>query len=538
MRGSSSTAQRKSAAAVAAVVLVWLVTTLLWLTPGLTRPDGAGYFAYLPSTYFDRDLLFFDEWNEVRLIRDGQILFKDKTQTGHLSNHWTAGAALAWYPAFVAADVVARGNGFQVMYVAAVAFTSALAGLVVLWCGLRAVRELWVEGCGFRGLCGAIACIAIWLGSPLAFYSTRHATMSHAISAAACAAVVMLSLRLRSPLNSQLTTHNLFAIGLAIGFACATRPQNVTIGLVPFLLLPATLKRAHVIAAGALLAALPQLIVSQTLWGAPLAFVNIGAEAHPWRMFETFRPLETLFSWYHGLATWTPLLMIAIGGLVLLWKHDRALARAGLVTFISQWLLLSLLERWFWGGLSFGQRRFDSCTLFFIIGLAAFLRSFPRLGTLLTALTTAWTMVLFIAVPKFNLNKYQSPGDLIFAFRDAVAEPQWRTFLGYAPPQLRGEIVIAMLVTTVTFAAIYVLARKQGTILAAVYLACMSAFFLWCGMHPKHDALSRTLIATPMPSGALVGTAGLLRDEADYLMRTGRMEEARKALRESNEIRP
>ncbi len=425
----------------------------------------------------------------------------------------------------MAADVVARGNGFQVMYVAAVAFTSALAGLFVLLCGLRLAPDR----------CGLIAAIAIWLGSPLAFYSTRHASMSHAISAAACAAVVMLSLRLR---DGDARMRDCFAIGLAIGFACATRPQNITIGLVPLLLVPQSVKRAHVIFAGALLAALPQLIVSQTLWGAPLAFVNIGAQANPWRMFETFRPVETLFSWYHGLATWTPLLLPAIGGLVLLWKEDRALARAGLVTFVSQWLLLSLLERWFWGGLSFGQRRFDSCTLFFVIGLAAFLRALPRLGTILTTLCTAWTMALFIAVPKFNLNKYQSPGDLIFAFRDAVAEPRWHTFLGYAPPRLRGEIAIAMLVTAVTVAAIDVLARKHGTILAATYLACMSVFFAWCGLHPKHDDLSRRLLATPMPSGALVGIAGLLRDEADYLRRTGRIEEANEALRESNEIRP
>jgi hypothetical protein len=59
MRGSGSTGFGAGQAAVVAVVAVWLLTTLFWLTPGLTRPDGAGYYAYLPSTYFDRDLLFF-----------------------------------------------------------------------------------------------------------------------------------------------------------------------------------------------------------------------------------------------------------------------------------------------------------------------------------------------------------------------------------------------------------------------------------------------------------------------------------------------
>jgi hypothetical protein len=252
-------------------------------------------------------------------------------------------------------------------------------------------------------------------------------------------------------------------------------------------------------------------------------------------MFSTFRPLETLFSWYHGLATWTPVLLLAIGGLFFV--KDKALARAGLVTFFAQWLLLSVLERWFWGGLSFGQRRFDSCTLFFIIGLAALLERLPRwLGWTLTALATGWTMVLFIASSKLNLNRYQTPAELWDAFR--AAGPEWRTFLGFTPPQLRTEVLVAMLLTAIVFAGIAVAARRHGTILAAVYLALMSAFYAWCGFHPKHDARSRALVAAPMPSGSAADTVTLLRYEADYMQRTGRPEQAAKALQEAAAIRP
>src|SRR5687768_3225176 len=127
MRGSWSAAERKSAAGTCAVVAVWLITTLLWLTPGLTRPDGVGYYAYLTSSWFDRDLVFIDEWAQAGLIRNGQFLFKDITETIHLSNHWTAGTSLAWYPAFIAADVMTREkrDGFSAMHFAAVTFMSA-----------------------------------------------------------------------------------------------------------------------------------------------------------------------------------------------------------------------------------------------------------------------------------------------------------------------------------------------------------------------------------------------------------------------------
>jgi hypothetical protein len=530
MRGSGSHGERRGAAA---IVVLWLLTTLLWLTPGLTRPDGVGYFVYLPSTWLDRDLLFFDEWAKVGLIRDGQILFKDVTPTGHLSNHWTAGASLAWYPAFIAGDLFARTigesrDGFSPPYVTAIVFTSALAGLFVLLAGFTIARRLYGDGAA------AAASMAVWLGSPLAFYALRHASMSHAISAAACAAVVLLSLRLRE----RADTPALFACGLAIGFACAVRPQNVTIALVPFLIAGwPPLRRLWLLLAGALLAALPQLIVSQTLWGAPLAFVNIGGHAHPWQMFTTFRPFETLFSWYHGLVTWTPLLAVSLAGFALLWHDDRRLARAAIVTFAAQWLVLSVLERWFWGGASFGQRRFDSCTLFFLLGLAAVLRRLPRwLGTLVTVAATSWTLLLFIAATNLNLNRYQTPRELLDAFRRAT--PTWRTFLGFAPPQIHGEMLLTMIVVAILGALLALVMRRHALAVAATYFVVMSAFYAWCGLHPKHDALSRALIAHPPASGSARDTATLLRYEADYMQRTGRPAQAEEALREAAAIGP
>ena len=495
---------------------VWLLSAMLWLTPGLSRPDGAGYFAYLPSTYFDRDLLFFDEWASVGLVRpDGEILFKDVTPTRHLSNHWTVGASLAWYPAFVTGDVLARitgapRDGFSAPYVAAVVTMTALAGLFTLLIG--------------TSLGNAKSAIAVWLGTPLAYYSLRAPTMSHAISALACALVVWLSAKKQSA----------FAIGLAIGFACATRPQNAPIALVPFFFIG--WRRAHVMLAGALLAALPQFIVSQTLWGAPLAFVNIGGRAHPWQMFATFRPFETLFSWYHGLFTWTPLVAIALVGLVLLRAKDRALAHAGLALFVAQWLLLSILERWFWGGASFGQRRFDSCTIFFIIGVAAFLGRVPKwLGAMSVIAATSWTMLLFIASSRLNLNRYQTPAELLDALQSALGDPRWRTPLGFTPPDMRGDVLLAFVVTCAVIAALVFLVKRKPVLVAATYFALMSLFLIWCGLHPKHDPLSRALIVRPQRHGAARDTATLLQYEADYMERTGRPAEAEKARREASE---
>lgn len=514
----------------AILIAVWLVSTLLWLTPGLTRPDGAGYFVYLPSTWVDHDLLFFDEWAHVGLIRDGVFVFKEVTPTRHMSNHWTAGTSLAWYPAYAIAGFLGR-DGFSIARVTAAAFTSAIAGLFVLFAGFSLARRWFSEGASLA------ASIAIWFGSPLAWYATRHATMSHAISAAACAAVVLLSLRLRDDPSKS----NVFALGLAIGFACAVRPQNAPIVLVPFLL--ARIRYSEWLTLGGLLGALPQIVVSQVLWGGPLVFVNIGGQAHNWQMFAKFRPFETLFSWYHGLATWTPLLVVAIIGFALLWRADRRFASAAMMMFATEWLVLSTLERWFWGASSFGQRRFDSCTIFFIVGLAAVIDRVPRwVAAIVTIIPAAWTMMLFIAASHLNLNKYQTPRELLEAFALAVREPQWHTLLGFTPAHLRAQVLLTMLVLAACFVAVFFARRFASPLLAAAYLAAMTAFYAWCGMHPKVDPFARELIARSergdMPSAAVRDTVGLLHDEADYMMRTGRRAEAEAALREAAELSP
>src|SRR5207302_5829688 len=62
-----------------------------WMTSGYVKPDGAGYVAYLPSTFIDHDLLLFDEWARLGMIRGDAIAFTNVTANGHLSDHWTVG---------------------------------------------------------------------------------------------------------------------------------------------------------------------------------------------------------------------------------------------------------------------------------------------------------------------------------------------------------------------------------------------------------------------------------------------------------------
>src|SRR6266511_5516501 len=102
MRGGwgagESDAGRENRAALIALIAVWLVSAIVWIEPGIMIPDGAGYVVYLPSTWLDHDLLFFNEWQLLGLIRGGIPVFKSVTPTGYLGNHWTVGPSMLWYP--------------------------------------------------------------------------------------------------------------------------------------------------------------------------------------------------------------------------------------------------------------------------------------------------------------------------------------------------------------------------------------------------------------------------------------------------------
>jgi hypothetical protein len=528
--------RRARAVPYALLIAVWIVSLFLWMAPGYVKPDGAGYAAYLPSALLDHDLVLYDEWARLGLIRGDAIAFTNITANGHLSDHWTAGPAVAWLPAYLAADV-ARGalpmlhsfprNGFSLPYAIEIVASSALAGLLALLLGAHAA-----EASAGR-FSAALAAIGIWFGSPLLWYSLRHATMGHAVSAAACAVIVVIALSLRR----EITAWKVFAAGLACGFAFAVRPQNLTFVLVPVIVARAVplLRRSWPAAIGFTIGCLPELVVSEVLYGRPLAFTS-SRGANDWHSFERFRPFLPLFSWYHGMFPWTPLLALSLIGLLLLWRDDRRLAAAGIVTFLLQWIIIAAFDRSFWGMLAFGQRRFDSCTIFFLIGLAALLARLPRwLAAIVVAAGSAWTMLLFFAAQHLDLNEYIPPRRLwnaaLFAFRN---DDNFK-FLRSVPPQARTAVFVMTLIAIAVFALATIAVRAHPAI-AAAYLMSISALLAWCATHDADRIASyRPFIEANRraPDGHALDYLGLLRFEAAYFHAKGDDAEAARSRRDA-----
>src|SRR5581483_8386873 len=298
--------------------------------------------------------------------------------------------------------------------------------------------------------------------------------------------------------------------------------------LVPLLLAPT--KRFGWVIAGALLGGLPQVIVSQVLWGSPLAFANVGAVGNDWQAFTHVRLIETIFSPYHGLAPWTPLLVFALAGFVFIYRDDRRLGTAAITMFVIQWVMVSTLDRAFWGGAAFGQRRFDNCTIFFILGLAALFSRIPRWAAIaVSTICCTWTLALFFA--PLDLNLPQTAEQLV----SAAMHGPWR--LSFVPPAARLTVWTMMLATALFLLALGAAVRKHATVAAAVYLASCSVFLAFCGLRddttPWNDLIARN---RAHPTGTVRTTVLVIRNEARWLRSEGRIEEAQRAEAEAAKV--
>ncbi|HUF48512.1 MAG TPA: hypothetical protein VMM93_11905 [Vicinamibacterales bacterium] len=402
------------------VALVFLVT-LPAVTTRLYAADEFQYFAYLRSLWFDRDLSFDNEYRyfiDSGATRDPgfQATFLDaETVTGRRPNYGTIGSAILWLPFYAIADAGVRlgrafgsatpADGFARPYVTAVTWASACYGLFALWIAAGVATRL-----GGRGLAAAVA---VGLGTPVIFYMYVAPGMAHATSAFAVAVFVWVWLHVRRhwPVGGVAV---LAATGALVAMV---REQEVFLAIVPAVdyvwsivergpgprgaRLRAGAVRLAVAAAAFTVAYLPQLLSYLVLNGRPGPSPVIGAKMH-WT--APFAP-AVVFSPAHGWVFWTPLVVLAVAGIVLTIARPgaggadrRRVATLLLVAVATQVYVSGSVASWTLAG-AFGQRRFVGMTICLVIGLAWLLaRASPgavgRTVWLATGVAVWWNLAL------------------------------------------------------------------------------------------------------------------------------------------------
>jgi hypothetical protein len=378
-----------------ALALLFLLTLPL-INPWV-RGDGVGYYAYVRSLLIERHLNFEHDWlaanTSFRMGRTddaGNIKPEEYTSTHHLDNHFSVGPAILWSPFLVTAHLgVLAANrlgahipadGFSRPYVIAMAFATALYGFLGLYLSFRLAREYFEESWAF------LATIGIWLATSLPVYMYFNPSWSHAHSAFATALFLWVWHRTR-PARTQKprTWIQWVLLGLLAGLMLDVYYPNFFFLLLPLLealraygrglrgpresrISLVSLFGAHVLFVLATLVAFsPTLITRKIIYG---SFWSSGYESLGQWNWTSPALGKVLFSSDHGLLGWTPILLPAILGLILLRRRDREFGDGLIVTFLAFYYFIASYPSW--DGLSsFGNRFFVSLTPLFVIGLAA-----------------------------------------------------------------------------------------------------------------------------------------------------------------------
>jgi hypothetical protein len=353
-----------------ALVLLYALGVQMADSHGVTT-DGAIYFSQLRSLVFDRDL-------------DVAREFAALGQPPRPSHFVPVGPALFWLPLYLAvalldglgralgllsppADAATIGLGLP--YVRAALLTSFALGAAGLACVHGLVRAQVAPLVAF------LTTLLVFAATPLVWYMVYEPSMTHAASFGTVAALVLAAVRWAGP--DGYSRRDARRLGALSAIAFLMRPQEALFALVPAVLAAST-------AAGwtARRRVLTRLLVAAIAGAAPwLAlqvvhsvvlirsndFQLLGQQGYldPWRS----RWLDTLFSSWHGLLSWTPVVYVAVLGTIALAVRQRVWGLLALGLLLAMAWVNGATADWA-AGWSFGGRRFTSTLVVLAPGLA------------------------------------------------------------------------------------------------------------------------------------------------------------------------
>jgi len=398
------------------ILLIALPGIFFLMKGSLLYPDGIGYFSYTRSLVMDRDLLFANDLKLSGLSDKGTYFYS--THSDYISNPFAIGTGLIWIPFFLIGHLIVivlkillnlplLSEGGSFFYTLACSLESCLIGLFSLLISFKIARRLFSDRDCF------LAMLGIWFASSFFFCFYWMPTHSHLIDAFA----VSLFLLMWIESKEKEKWFWWLCFGLSFGFAVLVRWQNIILGVM--LLIPLKINRKAIalysaFLLGNLLAFSPQLIVWKVIYG-EFFLIPQGEGYMRWAHPEI---LKFLFSSWHGLYSWTPILIFSTIGLFLLYKRDRRMAIGFLLVFILQIYVNSCASDWH-AGISFSARRMTGLTPVFVIGLASFLSLFSgrkrAVKYLLVGFSSIWALILVISMlnsPDY-LGDYHSYPELI-----------------------------------------------------------------------------------------------------------------------------
>ncbi len=291
--------------------------------------DSMGYYMYLPSTviYHNHKAL---DWlpkeqhfdNSVRsylthLEEDG-----GRSPKGYIMIKYTYGVAAFELPFFAIAHAYEKmtgkdATGYSVTYRYMVKVASVFYALLGLFILYRILKVFFDANSACTGT------LLVLMGTNLFWFTFHQAGMAHPIVFFLYASLIYLTILIH---KTQQLKHFLLA-GLTAGFITIIRPTDVICLLIPLLynvynsatfrqkiaLLSDNIKSIVLFAFAFMLPIIPQLLYWKKFAGS-FFYYSYGKESFNWLHPKI---MEGLFSFANGWFIYTPVMLLAIAGLVL-----------------------------------------------------------------------------------------------------------------------------------------------------------------------------------------------------------------------------
>lgn len=396
--------------AILLIVICFNLFTHVWNRGDrVIKSDVQGYYAYLPATFIYHDLQFnflFDPDNPYREEQKKDIWF-NFTEDGDKIIQYTTGLAICYAPFFFIAHLGAKlfdypAHGYSIPYDFMLQFGAVLFFIMGIYF-LKRILELY-----YSEKTAALTLIAVVLGTNLFYYGTYEAAMSHCFSFAFIAMFVWLLLKWLERPAWQTTIQ----LGLTTGMIILIRPSNILIVSL-FMLINVSrfsdlgeriryfiknYRQILIMILAAFVVWIPQMLYWYSVTGQVFYNSYGGDQGFLWGDPQI---LSLLFSYRKGWLLYTPVMGLAVIGLIPLYRKHRGLFWPSLFVMMLAIYVFASWCFWWFGG-SFGSRGFIDFYAVFAIPMAAMIDFILKQKSAIIR----WAFIAIIAFFIF-LNQYQ-----------------------------------------------------------------------------------------------------------------------------------
>jgi hypothetical protein len=355
-----------------ATVIFTLVTYKFWINWWDNAPlinDVDQYYSYLVAKFIHNDFNF-NFPNHYWLVPSPSGVAVPKV---------TMGMAYLYCPFFIIGNNIAyahdfEGLGYSAPYMWSIHFGSIFYALLGVWYSRKSLLLF------FNEWITAASIVLILFGTNLFYYTYKESEMVHGYLFFLFSVFIYHVLQWRKSGKTKYVYYFSFIAGLAT----IIRPTEILILLFPLLIYVSTFSdlkqrwKEIIALKWKLLIAIilfsipiiPQLIFWKIQTG-QFFFFSYGSEEG--FFFADPQFFNVLFSWRKGWFTYTPLMIFAIIGLILMFFKWRKFAMPIVIYFCLNLYLISSWWDWGYGG-SYGMRALVQTYAFLIFPLAFFIK--------------------------------------------------------------------------------------------------------------------------------------------------------------------